>query len=56
MGKGSHKPTKKETWDVAKEFQREEKGGVDSTRQFREAEHQARDDAADTDFKVRDKK
>jgi hypothetical protein len=42
------KPSNKEVVDTTKEYQREEKGGADSTKQFRDAGHQARNDYQDS--------
>lgn len=43
------KPSGKEISETVKEYQRENEGGADSNRHFREAGHQARNDYQDSD-------
>jgi len=47
------KPSNKEVREATKDYQRSRGETPDSTRQFREAEHTARDDAAGTSDEVR---
>lgn len=50
------KPSEKEVRETVKEYQRGRNEEPDTSRQFSEAGHQAREDAVGTDYEVRPSK